>query len=173
MIKTIVIATDGSSHARKAATIGAAIASKFEARVVVLHVLMRSASYQTIYEAFQRGKLPTKVLDQIAEVPVMLAAGTALSGPVMPPIPVEALVQLGEHYLADAKSILVAGGITKPALMIGDGDPAERILSVAKRENADFIILGHRGLGALQEMLAGSVSTKVGHHAPCTVVSVK
>jgi nucleotide-binding universal stress UspA family protein len=54
-----------------------------------------------------------------------------------------------------------------------DEDPANKIIEIAKLENADFIVMGHRGLGALRELLAGSVSTKVGHLAATTVVSVK
>jgi hypothetical protein len=43
-IKTILIPVDGSVHARKAALVGAAIAAKFGARVVLLHILLRNIS---------------------------------------------------------------------------------------------------------------------------------
>ncbi len=39
MIKTILVPTDGSEHAKKAVLLASDIAEKFDARMVVLHVL--------------------------------------------------------------------------------------------------------------------------------------
>ena len=52
------------------------------------------------------------------------------------------------------------------------GDTAEEILDVAEAEKADVLVLGRRGLGRVREVLLGSVSQKVLHHADCTVVIV-
>jgi nucleotide-binding universal stress UspA family protein len=41
MAKTILIATDGSSHANKAVQVGSDIAAKYGAEVVLVHVLLR------------------------------------------------------------------------------------------------------------------------------------
>ncbi len=41
MIKTILVPTDGSEHAKKAVLLAADIAEKFDARMVVLHVLSK------------------------------------------------------------------------------------------------------------------------------------
>lgn len=173
MIKTVLIATDGSSHARKAESLGGAIASKFGARVVVLHVLMRSASFRTIYDAFKREGLPTTALDRIADEQVKLPITVPYGGPILPHVTTDILVQLGEHCLSTARRTLEDVGVKKPELLLEDGDPAQRILAAAERERADFIVMGHRGLGALRELATGSVSLKVSHDAPCTVVSVK
>jgi nucleotide-binding universal stress UspA family protein len=173
MIKTILIATDGSSHARKAVLLGAALASKFDARVYVIHVLMRGASYRTIYDALKREGLPTAPLDEIAKMQVALPVTVPFGGPVLPHVTTDILVQLGEHYLSVARRVLEGEGVKKPELLIEDGDPAERILAAGERVKADFIVMGHRGLSALRELAAGSVSTKVSHHAACTVVSMK
>ena len=50
---------------------------------------------------------------------------------------------------------------------------AEAILDVATEVDADLIIVGARGLGALGRFIRGSVSTKVAHHAPCNVLIVE
>jgi nucleotide-binding universal stress UspA family protein len=173
MIKTILIATDGSSHAHKAESLGAAIAAKFGARALVLHVLMRSASFRTIYDAFKREGLPTTALDRIANEQAKLPITVPYGGPILPHVTTEILVKLGEHCLSKAQRALEDEGVKAAEVLLEDGDPAERILAVAEREGADFIVLGHRGLGAMRELAAGSVSLKVSHHAPCTVVSVK
>lgn len=52
-------------------------------------------------------------------------------------------------------------------------DPADSILCVADEVNADLIVVGARGLGAVGRFLRGSVSTKVAHHSPCDVLIVE
>ncbi|MBE0428510.1 MAG: universal stress protein [Thermoleophilia bacterium] len=47
------------------------------------------------------------------------------------------------------------------------------IVEIAKRENADLIVLGSRGLSEFRGMLLGSVSSKVVQHASCPVLIVK
>jgi nucleotide-binding universal stress UspA family protein len=50
------------------------------------------------------------------------------------------------------------------------GDPADIILAAAEKDQTDLIILGRRGLNAMQRFLQGSVSTKVVAQAPCAVL---
>jgi nucleotide-binding universal stress UspA family protein len=51
------------------------------------------------------------------------------------------------------------------------GDPADGILAVAVRENADLIVLGNRGMRGKGRVL-GSVPNKVSHQAPCDLLIV-
>ena len=60
-IRTILIPVDGSVHARKAALVGAAIAAKFGARVLLLHVLLRNISLAKLYELAETQKIPSDV----------------------------------------------------------------------------------------------------------------
>lgn len=53
------------------------------------------------------------------------------------------------------------------------GDPGRQICQVAQDWEADLIMLGRRGLSGLGELLMGSVSNYVMHHAPCSVVAVQ
>ncbi len=48
----------------------------------------------------------------------------------------------------------------------------DAILDVAEEVHADLIVVGSRGLGLGRRLLQGSVSTKVAHHAPCSVMIV-
>ena len=53
------------------------------------------------------------------------------------------------------------------------GDAAAVILDLAEEVDADLIVVGARGLGAVGRFLRGSVSTRVAHHAPCDVLVVE
>lgn len=53
------------------------------------------------------------------------------------------------------------------------GWPAERILAAAKDLHAGIVVMGCRGLGGLKAWTAGSVSSRVAHEAPCSVLLAK
>jgi nucleotide-binding universal stress UspA family protein len=53
------------------------------------------------------------------------------------------------------------------------GDAGRTICQVARTWNADLILLGRRGRSGLSELLLGSVSNYVLHHAHCSVLTVQ
>lgn len=54
-----------------------------------------------------------------------------------------------------------------------EGDPREEIPRVAEEWDADLIVLGARGLGAIKGWLLGSVSSAVTRHVPCPILVLK
>jgi nucleotide-binding universal stress UspA family protein len=56
---------------------------------------------------------------------------------------------------------------------VREGDPADVIIDIANEQHADLIVVGSRGLTGIKRYLLGSVSTKVSHHAPCSVMIVR
>ena len=50
------------------------------------------------------------------------------------------------------------------------GQPGPLICQTAEEWDADLIVLGRRGLTAVKELMMGSVSNYVLHHAPCAVL---
>lgn len=54
-----------------------------------------------------------------------------------------------------------------------DAAPVDGIVAEARRVRADVIVLGWRGQGTLQRLLAGSVSRGVTRRAPCSVLVVR
>jgi nucleotide-binding universal stress UspA family protein len=54
-----------------------------------------------------------------------------------------------------------------------EGDPAEVLIEVAQEQDADLIVVGARGLSGLKRFLLGSVSSKLSHHAPVSVLVVR
>ncbi len=53
------------------------------------------------------------------------------------------------------------------------GRPADEIITVAKQKQADLIVMGAKGLGAVGRFFLGSVSTKVAQHSSCSVLVVR
>ncbi|MCX7593842.1 MAG: universal stress protein [Fischerella sp.] len=53
------------------------------------------------------------------------------------------------------------------------GEPGRVICEVARKWNADLIVVGRRGRRGLSEFFLGSVSNYVLHHAPCSVLTVQ
>ena len=63
--------------------------------------------------------------------------------------------------------LLEATGV-KPTVVELEGKPGERISEKAQTEQASLVIIGSRGLGGLTAL--GSVSERVAHSAPCSVL---
>ena len=176
MIKTLVVATDGSEHAMKAVDLAADIASKYDARVVLLHVLLRDATPDQIRTLTRGGNLPKEAadeLDRLEEMPFESASMAGMNAPVFIPAPVELLKQVGDVIGEKARKAVTARGVKDVELCIADGRPSEQILELADREHADMIVMGNRGFGDIKGLLLGSVSHKVSHLSKCTCVTVK
>lgn len=57
--------------------------------------------------------------------------------------------------------------------VLEQGDHAHEIIEVAKRKDCELIIMGSRGMSPIKELMLGSVSLKVMHHASCPVMVVR
>jgi nucleotide-binding universal stress UspA family protein len=72
-----------------------------------------------------------------------------------------------EEYKIEASKNNIPIDIT-----ITQGDAANIIIELSKKIKYDLIIMGTRGRSAFEELLLGSVSLKVTHHAICPVMVV-
>ena len=82
------------------------------------------------------------------------------------------LQEVAESVLARAAGELESQGV-EVETNAQEGEPAHVIIEVAREHNADLIVVGARGLTGLQRFLLGSVSSKLSHHAPCSVMIVR
>ncbi|HEY9615889.1 MAG TPA: universal stress protein [Microcoleaceae cyanobacterium] len=87
--------------------------------------------------------------------------------------------QQWETYAAESLKTLQAlaatartSGINVEFQQLPDS-PGRAICRLAQSWGADLIVMGSRGRSGLQELLLGSVSNYVLHHAPCSVLTVK
>ena len=58
-------------------------------------------------------------------------------------------------------------------MVVEYGDPAEKIINLAKREEIDVIVIGSSGKGFIQRRIKGSVSHNVASNAACSVFIVR
>ena len=84
----------------------------------------------------------------------------------------EALVARVKEMQADAIAEVSAGApdVTIMARVV-PGPAAGALARLA--QNAELLVVGSRGRGRVRELLLGSVSSYVTHHAPCPVVVVR
>jgi nucleotide-binding universal stress UspA family protein len=83
--------------------------------------------------------------------------------------------QIRERRQSTAASLVQRGraaGI-RVTFLVWEGDPGESIVEAAVAEQADLIIVGSHGRGAVGRLLVGSVSDHVVRHAPCPVLVVR
>ncbi|MBT3188247.1 MAG: universal stress protein [Anaerolineae bacterium] len=80
--------------------------------------------------------------------------------------------EAGKKILADARKNLQEKGIDAQISLIS-GDGATEIIHYAKDQDIDLIVCGGRGLGPVRSWILGSVSRKLLHYAPCSVLVVK
>jgi nucleotide-binding universal stress UspA family protein len=72
----------------------------------------------------------------------------------------------------DAAAALRTVGV-RASPQVLEGDPAEMLLAEADRWGADCIFLGARGLGRLERLFMGSVSSAVAARSECSVEVVR
>jgi nucleotide-binding universal stress UspA family protein len=82
------------------------------------------------------------------------------------------LREVAEGVLARAEGEVGSEGV-EVVTHAREGEPAQVILEVAGEQNADLIVVGARGLTGLKRFLLGSVSSKLSHHAPCSLMIVR
>jgi nucleotide-binding universal stress UspA family protein len=143
MFKTILICSDGSDHALKAAKQAVETARLHQACVVLLHV--ESTEFQPL------------------TVPWQLEIGE--SAP--PHLTAQHRANL------DATIALCKEARVVYRCRHAYGHAAEQIIRAAEEEEADLIVIGSRGLSEWKALLLGSVSDHVLHHAHCSVLIVR
>lgn len=173
MPETIVIAIDGSKQATGAAELGARLAEKFAAEVVLVHVLPDQMSAREAQGLVALERLPESARQEIARLSDLdRKSGTFVES--MPPARISqaTMEAIANLILEDAETLARSRGATKVRRVTPSGDPAAGILDAAHDARATFIVMGKRGLGRLAGLLVGSVSQKVSALADCPCVVV-
>ena len=143
--RRILVPVDGSENSKRALAYAGYLAQLCQASVDVLHVVNMSVVFPALGQVSTGGYIPDQVFDEIQE------NGRRIIGEAVKTLPPEI-----------ATSSFVEVGL-----------PTETIMSVCAQNKDDLIIMGRRGLGMIKELMLGSVSNYVLHHATCPVMIVK
>lgn len=155
MFKKILVPLDGSEHSLRALDVAIQIAKKFGAKITLIHVYSVSVR------------------------PAMMPEPTPMSTfgiPVMTPAEVSSIIEAtrkaGSRILEEGEQRVKAENVEVEA-RLEEGHAVQEIVRVSKEGNYDLIVIGARGISKLREILLGSVSDAVIHHAACPVLVVK
>jgi len=177
-MKKILVATDGSDHAVRAVELASDLAGKYDAELIILHVTSSrplSVAERHMAEVEFAEQVGQYVTENLADVAT--GYGNLLrSQPILRyHSEVDQIIHrvVGERVVESAKTIAHSKGITEVQTILEAGDPTTVIIETAKKTNANLIVLGSRGLGAVQGALLGSVSSKVNHLSDINVITVK
>jgi nucleotide-binding universal stress UspA family protein len=154
----ILVPLDGSELAARAMPHAEALATLAGARLVLLQVIPSAAML-------------------VSET----AVGTpGLGLPTVDPFISASQYEAVEETLAnEAKTTLdaAAAPVLANALQVDTvilkGTPADAILTYAKAENIDLIVMSTHGRSGLARMVYGSVAENVLRHAPCPILLVR
>ncbi len=176
MFKKILIATDGSDHSRAAVELGAALAAKDEAEVVVVHVLLAGevdADVQRLIDVEFPASEPVPMFADDARTDMLAVESQSFDIARQKAASYRTFRILGEQIAQQAVQTLKAKGAGRVRSLILEGNPAERILKAAADEHPDIVICGARGLSNFAALLLGSVSNKIAHLCPVTCITVR
>lgn len=80
--------------------------------------------------------------------------------------------QEGLDLLKSYADKAISAGV-KTEFVQANGSPGRTICEIARDRGVDLIVIGRRGLSGLNELILGSVSNYVIHHAGCSVLTVQ
>jgi len=137
MISNILVPSDGSKTARKAARYAIDLAKQLKASIIILSVIdERSFVAQTVPASRTARHTIEPIEDYMREA--------------------------AEWYAGEIKKQCDKSGVSSK-ISIKMGHPAEEIVKEAKRSKANLIVMGSQGRSALSATVLGSVSYGVIH----------
>ena len=145
MFQTILLAFDGSDHAKSALKTAAALSKTFNAALHVVHT------------------------PQVDTPPILIGSYVSL---VEAPPTQEQIEEAGELIADMARNLAEEQGVTVEEVHLCSAGPSQDILATAEKTGADLIVMGRRGLGALGALTLGSVSLSVSRGATCACLTV-
>ena len=80
--------------------------------------------------------------------------------------------KIGETIIEKCQAQAKTAGVENVKAAVLQGDSTDLILKSAKANQVDMIVMGRRGLGEIESLLLGSVSSQVCNQAECTCVTV-
>jgi nucleotide-binding universal stress UspA family protein len=173
VIKNIVLTIDGSDPAKHAQDVAIDMASRYEANLTLVHVLTHDHPSSEFSRMAEVEHLLDSKRPEVRSKEDTYKSIARFLGSVNDEKEAKVVVLIGEQLLKKASKSASQAGVANVTTEICDGDFANCILEVAKKVDADIIVMGRRGLSNLKGFVTGSVSHKVSQRAECAVLTVK
>jgi universal stress protein A len=141
--KTILVAIDFSDSSENAFQMALGMAQKFEARLIVLHVINEPVDLRGFY-------VPHISFDKLEEE-----------------------ITEGANKMMQSFCKRTLRDFPNHECLIVPGLPYEQIISQAEEKSADIIVLGTHGRAGLDRVLFGSTAEKVVRKSPLPVLTVR
>ena len=142
-LKKILVAVDFSASSVAAVKQALDVATRFDAQILLLHVLHDPAEAPGFYSSKKAGKKVLKNMEQAAS---------------------EMMAEFVDQHLKKWQKV---------EARIAPGLPAEQVVRLADTERVDLVVMGTRGQGGLKRLMLGSVADKVIRACSCPVLSVR
>jgi nucleotide-binding universal stress UspA family protein len=159
MFTKILVAFDDSESSRKVFTEALVLAQKFNAQLLLLHVIAPS-------------------FEDYPEMPLVADFGVYHYAALYEDAikhHIEHCAALERQGLEKLRSLATEARDVDVVAQFSQnlGEPGRTICEIARNWQADLIAIGRRGRSPLSEFFLGSVSNYVLHHAPCSVLTVQ
>ncbi|MHA1564178.1 MAG: universal stress protein [Alphaproteobacteria bacterium] len=177
-MKSILVPVDGSPHAGRALDIACDLARASGVEVKLLHIMLRDRDPGELLGMPAAARLDAGITAELKrqhEVPTpQLSVDEIMSAPGSSGKRVadDHLIAVAKAVLADAGEQVTARGLIYDILPLGKGQPASAIVAAAREAKVDTIVMGCRGLSAIEAFTLGSTSQEVCRQEPCACVMV-
>jgi nucleotide-binding universal stress UspA family protein len=149
LYKKILLATDGSNHAKNATEKAVEFQKIWGSKVLIIH-------------SIKDNRIPSELYP---DTEALYSKYSTLE---------EVYCEAGKRLLNKTKNMFGVNQKSVETRLVEDEPPEDYIRRVVEEENFDLVILGSRGQHSkIKEVLLGTVSSKVSKNAPCDVLIVK
>ena len=88
------------------------------------------------------------------------------------PAPTPSAHDFSHRILEDAKAVLEYEKVKYKLISVTSANPSKVITDMARDGNFDLVVIGRRGVGAVHELVLGSVCNRVSCESPVNVLIV-
>jgi nucleotide-binding universal stress UspA family protein len=157
-LSRILVPTNLGEPSKAAIKYGVGFARQFNAQLFLVHVLSaKSFDFAIEAERAIETLMPEAIPNAAPESPAAVARNAARED-------LGRLLDPADERATRAQYVLRAAA---------HGGPGDEIVACATELAVELIVMGKHRLGLVEHLLAGSVTEKVVHHAPCPVLIVQ
>lgn len=155
-IQNILCAYDFSEYSEKALDVSMHLADSLGASLTIVHVIPNKKTYPGMNSEIH---VMSWEHESYSESDIFVNQNQS-----------DKVDDIKEHLKEQIKNVLLENVST--TVVVVEGEPDEEIHKICKDENADVLVMGCMGRGAIASMFLGSTTEKILRHAPCSMLTI-